>query len=117
MEHGRFSRGCSSAADIVPGGEALGRDGQRRDGHHGRLRRPNLTQLEADERVAKVAHRRGIYWVTTADGKTRDFWERNLRFKTDASADGPQDGAPAIVGAGMMGDRADVFVDLLEGNS
>jgi cytochrome c len=117
MEHGRFSRGCSSAADSVPGGEALGRDGQRRDGHDGRRRRPNLKQLEADERVAKVAHRCGIYWVTTADGKTRDFWERNLRFKTDASADGPQHGAPAIVGAGMMGDRADVFVDLLEGNS
>jgi cytochrome c len=70
---------------------------------------PNLKQLEADERVAKVAHCRDTYRVTTADGKTRDFWERNLRFKTDASADGPQRGAPAIVGAGMMGDRADVI--------
>ena len=45
----------------------------------------------------------------TADGKTRDFWERNLRFKTDVSDDGPQSGAPAIVGAGMVGDRADVI--------
>ena len=45
----------------------------------------------------------------TADGKTRDFWERNLRFKTDVSDNGPQSGAPAIVGAGMVGDRADVI--------
>jgi len=32
-----------------------------------------------------------------------------LRFKTDVSEDGPQKGAPALVGAGMMGDRADVI--------
>jgi cytochrome c len=49
------------------------------------------------------------YKVSTADGKTHDFWERNLRFKTDSSDDGPQKGAPAIVGAGMMGDRASVI--------
>jgi cytochrome c len=70
---------------------------------------PNLKQLEADEKVEKVIHCRDTYRVTTADGKTRDFWERNLRFKTDASADGPQRSAPALVGAGMMGDRADVI--------
>ena len=39
----------------------------------------------------------------------RDFWERNLRFKTDVSDEGPEKGAPALVGAGMMGDRADVI--------
>jgi cytochrome c len=33
----------------------------------------------------------------------------NLRFKTDVSTDGPRAGAPAIVPAGMMGDRADVI--------
>jgi cytochrome c len=32
-----------------------------------------------------------------------------LRFKTDVSDDGPRKGAPALVGAGMMGDRADVI--------
>jgi len=47
--------------------------------------------------------------VTTADGKVRLFWERNLRFKTDVGDEGPQKGAPALVGAGMMGDRADVI--------
>jgi cytochrome c len=59
--------------------------------------------------VQAIAHCRDTYRVTTADGKTRDFWERNLRFKTDVSEDGPQKGAPAIVAAGMMGDRADVI--------
>jgi cytochrome c len=32
-----------------------------------------------------------------------------LRFKTDVSDEAPQKGAPALVGAGMMGDRADVI--------
>jgi hypothetical protein len=39
----------------------------------------------------------------------RQFWERNLRLKTDASDDGPEKNAPALVDAGMMGDRADVI--------
>ena len=47
--------------------------------------------------------------MTTADGKTRAFWERNLRLMTDSSQDGPEKGAPAIMPAGMMGDRAAVI--------
>lgn len=70
---------------------------------------PNLKKLEPGDRVERIAHCKDSYKVTTADGKTRDFWERNLRFKTDVSEDGPQKGAPAIVGAGMMGDRADII--------
>jgi cytochrome c len=70
---------------------------------------PNLKKLDADERVQTITHCKDTYRVTTADGKTRDFWERNLRFKTDVSEDGPQKGAPAIVGAGMMGDRANII--------
>ena len=70
---------------------------------------PNLKKLAPDERVQAITHCRDTYRVTTADGKTRAFWERNLRFKTDVSEDGPQKGAPAIVAAGMMGDRADVI--------
>ena len=56
-----------------------------------------------------IRHCRDTYKVTTGNGKARDFWERNLRFKTDSSEDGPEKGAPAIVDAGMMGDRADVI--------
>jgi cytochrome c len=70
---------------------------------------PNLKTLDPQARVRSINHCGDTYKVTTADGKTRDFWERNLRFKTDVSDDGPQKGAPALVGAGMMGDRADVI--------
>ena len=56
-----------------------------------------------------IAYCADTYRVTTADGKIHQFWERNLRFKTDAGEDGPHKKAPALVGAGMMGDRADVI--------
>jgi cytochrome c len=70
---------------------------------------PNLKKLDPEERVQSISHCGDTYKVATTDGKTRDFWERNLRFKTDVSDDGPQKGAPALVPAGMMGDRADVI--------
>jgi cytochrome c len=70
---------------------------------------PNLKKLDPEDRVQSIDHCGDTYKVATADGKTRDFWERNLRFKTDVSDDGPQQGAPALVPAGMMGDRADVI--------
>lgn len=70
---------------------------------------PNLKKLDLEDRVERIGRCGDTYKVTTADGKTRDFWERNLRFKTDVSEDGPQKGAPAIVGAGMMGDRVDII--------
>jgi cytochrome c len=49
------------------------------------------------------------YRVTTEDGSTRAFWERNLRFETDQSGRGPRPGAPVIMPAGMLGDRAAVI--------
>lgn len=70
---------------------------------------PNLKRLDPDDRVQAITHCRDAYRVTTADGKTRDYWEPNLRFKTDVSDDGPEKGAPALVPPGMMGDRADVI--------
>ena len=69
---------------------------------------PNLKKPDPKDRVHTINHCGDTYRVATADGKTRDFWKRNLRFKPDVSDDGPQKGAPAIVPAGMMGDRADV---------
>jgi cytochrome c len=69
----------------------------------------NLKTLDPHDRVQSIDHCGDTYKVATADGKVHAFWERNLRFKTDVSGDGPQKGAPAIVGAGMMGDRADVI--------
>lgn len=70
---------------------------------------PNLKKLDPAESVKAITHCKDTYTVTTANGEMRKFWERNLRLKTDASGDGPDKNAPALVRAGMMGDRADVI--------
>jgi cytochrome c len=69
----------------------------------------NLKQLDPANRVQAITYCKDTYTVTTANGQARKFWERNLRLKTDASDDGPEKKAPALVNAGMMGDRADVI--------
>ena len=75
----------------------------------GGSREPDLKKLESGQQVKTITYCHDTYRVTTADGKTRAFWERNLRLKTDSGKDGPRSGAPALVPAGMMGDRADVI--------
>lgn len=70
---------------------------------------PNLRRLEPAQRVQAITLCRDTYRVTTADGEVQELWERNLRFKTDSSVDGPEKGAPAILDAGMIGDRASVI--------
>ena len=42
---------------------------------------PNLKNLEPNKRVKAITYCRDTYRVTTADDKTRPFWERNLRFQ------------------------------------
>jgi cytochrome c len=69
----------------------------------------NLKSLDPARQVKAITHCHDSYRVTTANGKTRHFWERNLRFMTDSSKDGPESGAPAILPAGMLGDRAAVI--------
>ena len=56
-----------------------------------------------------IAHCRDTYKVTTADGKTRDFWERNLRFKSDVSDDGPKRRTGHRWRRHDGGDRADMI--------
>lgn len=70
---------------------------------------PNLRHLLPEQRVTAIHLCGDTYAVTTADGGTRQFWEPNLRFKTDSSANGPERGMPAILRAGMMGDRASII--------
>lgn len=70
---------------------------------------PNLKKPGPERRIQRITYCKDTYRVTTADGTTRPFWERNLRFKTDSGSDGPEKSAPALVAAGMMGDRADVI--------
>ncbi len=87
----------------------MGGMGGMMGGMMGGGRDPNLKNLEPGQQVKAISYCHDTYRVTTVDGKTRAFWERNLRLKTDSSKDGPQGGAPALVPAGMMGDRADVI--------
>jgi cytochrome c len=70
---------------------------------------PNLKNLDPAQRVQQITYCQDTYTITTANGQTRKFWERNLRLKTDASGDGPERDAPALIAAGMAGDRADVI--------
>lgn len=78
-------------------------------GMMGSGRAPNLRRLEPGQRVQAITLCRDTYRVTTADGSVHELWERNLRFKTDSSSDGPERNSPALLGAGMMGDRAQVI--------
>jgi cytochrome c len=62
-----------------------------------------------------VRHCHNSFFVATADGKQRAFWEMNLRLKIDSSSNGPKSGIPVLVPGGMQGDRASiVFSDLEE---
>jgi cytochrome c len=70
--------------------------------------RADLKTLAAERRVTAIRHCGDGYHVTTGDGRTVPFWEFNLRFKTDSSQLGPSPGKPALVRAGMQGDRASV---------
>ena len=70
---------------------------------------PDLKKLDPAQRVQSITYCKDTYTVSTADGAARKFWERNLRLKTDAGDHGPEKNAPALIPAGMMGDRADVI--------
>jgi cytochrome c len=69
----------------------------------------NLRTVGPEQRVRAITYCGDTFRVTTADGHTRAFWERNLRLMIDSSDKGPEKDAPALVGAGMMGDRADAI--------
>jgi hypothetical protein len=68
----------------------------------------NLKEVGPDRQVATIRYDQDTYKVTTADGRSTDFWEANLRFKIDSSDSGPLSGKPVILPTGMMGDRASV---------
>ena len=68
----------------------------------------NLKTLEANNRVTSISHCADTYTVTTETEEVHEFWEFNVRFKTDGSDLGPVAGHPVIISASMRGDR--VFV-------
>ncbi len=91
-------------------GASVAQQGARMGGTMGSGRLRNLKKLDPADRVQQITYCKDTYAITTTDGQTRKFWERNLRLKTDSSSDsGPEKNAPALVPAGMMGDRADVI--------
>jgi cytochrome c len=69
----------------------------------------DLKTLGPEREVQAVSYCHDTYRVTTGDGRITDFWEANLRFKSDSSDTGPLKGKPVILPAGMMGDRASMF--------
>jgi cytochrome c len=83
----------------------MGGMGGMMGGMMGGGRDPNLKTLAPAKQIKSITYCHDTYRVMTGDGKTRAFWERNLRFMTDSSKDGPESGAPAIMPAGMLGDR------------
>lgn len=97
--------------EVTKPGAAPTQSAQMKDmgGMMGGGRDPNLKKVEPAKQVKAITYCHDTYRVTTADGKTRAFWERNLRFMTDTSSDGPEKDTPAIMPAGMMGDRAAVI--------
>ena len=61
-----------------------------------------------EARVTAIRHCRNSFFVATADGKERPFWELNLRIKVDSGATGPKGGKPVLIPAGGQGDRGSV---------
>ena len=95
----RASREKTAANGTSKKGSTMGGQGRLHD----------LKKLPEAFRVTAIRYCGDSYFVSTEDGTTRPFWEPNLRFKTDSSELGPTPGHPAILPAGMMGDRASVF--------
>ncbi len=69
----------------------------------------NLKALEADNRITSIGHCGDTYSATVETDEAYEFWEFNLRFKTDGSENGPVAGHPVIIPASMRGDRAFVI--------
>ena len=70
---------------------------------------PDLKRVGPAHHVRAISYSDGTFRVTTRDGQTSDFLEQDLRFKVDSSGTGPLRGAPVILSAGTIGDRAWVF--------
>jgi cytochrome c len=74
----------------------------------------DLKAAPADHQVEAVGYCEGRYEVKLKDGLVRQFREFDLSFKTDSGPNGPKSGAPALVLAGRVGDRAFLIFSGLE---
>lgn len=73
-----------------------------------------LATAAPEDQVTGLRFCRDTFFVATADGKQRPFWEMNLRLKIDTSTNGPKVGKPVLVHGGMQGDRASVVFSNLD---
>lgn len=73
-----------------------------------------LGSVPPEARVTKIRHCRDSYFVITSDGIETPYWEMNVRLKLDTRETGPEPGKPAILGAGMAGDRVSIVFSSLE---
>ena len=86
-------------------------------GHTRQHQRPGMGigKIPPDFQVTEVTYCAGLYRVRVRSGKTREFREYNLSFKTDSGRDGPKPGGPVMFEAGYMGDRVTIlFHDAME---
>ncbi len=88
--------------------EGKGRSAAFQGGMNSRGRLPNLKQAPPDAQVTSIRYCGDSYFVRTKSSRLAKFWEFNLRFKSDASKNGPRKGEPVLVPQGMQGDRAQI---------
>ena len=100
---------------MVPGGAATAIAQGLIDAETARGQAPEpLVTAALENQVTGLRFCRDTFFVATADGKQRPFWEMNLRLKIDTSANGPKVGKPVLVHGGMQGDRASVVFSNLD---
>jgi cytochrome c len=73
-----------------------------------------LTAAGPEFQVTHIRHCHDSFFVDTADGRHRPFWELNLRLKVDSSSNGPSAGMPVLLRSGMQGDRASIVFSNLD---
>lgn len=67
--------------------------------------RADLRSAPPQGQVLAIRYCGDTYTIDTADGRSQQAWEFNLRLKTDSSKLGPPPGKPVIIRSGMQGDR------------
>ncbi|HVR67003.1 MAG TPA: hypothetical protein VMT98_10195 [Verrucomicrobiae bacterium] len=112
IDDGNMRADIIAFLQAVSSGQMKAESGNTNGGMMGDMMHGAATSLKAPapgQQVVAIGYCGDTYDVITADGETLQYWEPNLRFKTDSSADGPTAGKPAIMPSGMLGDRASII--------
>jgi len=101
-----FLRQASQQGEPATGQQSQQMPEGEMGGMMGQAEMPDLKDLQANNHIVSIGYCDDTYTVTTQSGEVHEFWEFNLRFKTDGSDKGPQAQQPVLIPASMMGDRA-----------